>query len=231
MSLSQLHSAKNPMFLRFHTMNFKVIDHKGRPWLLPEQIGEALDLETPRKSLLKIYYRHQDEFGPDETAEIEMDMDVANPDYRPQIGDGSRQKNDTHTRKLKVRIFSLRGAYHLGFFARTDVAKEFRQWVLDQLEMKGEEHSFYRPYRDLIQYELNKHPRWEKVRGGLRIGSTTNQIAESCGCSASTIRRDIREIRKAGIIQVREYQRWIEFRQEFQLELKRIKAKRQGELF
>ncbi|MNQ82204.1 hypothetical protein D3C85_972510 [compost metagenome] len=34
----------------------------------------------------------------------------------------------------EVRIFSLRGAHLLAMFARTEVAKEFRRWVLDVLD-------------------------------------------------------------------------------------------------
>jgi prophage antirepressor-like protein len=36
--------------------------------------------------------------------------------------------------RLKVRIFSLRGAHLNAMFARTSVAKEFRRWVLDVLD-------------------------------------------------------------------------------------------------
>ncbi|GJC32652.1 hypothetical protein KAM398_26550 [Acinetobacter sp. KAM398] len=37
-------------------------------------------------------------------------------------------------RKLSVRIFSLRGCHLIAMFARTDVAKAFRKWVLDVLD-------------------------------------------------------------------------------------------------
>ena len=36
--------------------------------------------------------------------------------------------------RKKVRVFSLRGAHLIAMFARTDVAKEFRRWVLDILD-------------------------------------------------------------------------------------------------
>ncbi|MDH8489597.1 P22AR C-terminal domain-containing protein, partial [Klebsiella pneumoniae] len=38
------------------------------------------------------------------------------------------------TRRMKVRVFSLRGAHLIAMFARTPVAKEFRRWVLDILD-------------------------------------------------------------------------------------------------
>ncbi|AUM33783.1 hypothetical protein LM70_17570 [Salmonella enterica subsp. enterica serovar Give] len=36
--------------------------------------------------------------------------------------------------RKKVRVFSLRGAHLIAMFARTDVAKDFRRWVLDILD-------------------------------------------------------------------------------------------------
>ncbi len=33
-----------------------------------------------------------------------------------------------------VRVFSLRGAHLIAMFARTEIAKEFRKWVLDILD-------------------------------------------------------------------------------------------------
>lgn len=38
------------------------------------------------------------------------------------------------SRRIKMRVFSLRGAHLLAMFARTTVAKEFRRWVLDILD-------------------------------------------------------------------------------------------------
>jgi len=38
------------------------------------------------------------------------------------------------SRRMKVRVFSLRGAHLIAMFARTPVAKEFRRWVLDILD-------------------------------------------------------------------------------------------------
>jgi prophage antirepressor-like protein len=37
-----------------------------------------------------------------------------------------------------TRVFSLLGAHLIAMFARTSVAKEFRQWVLDILENQVE---------------------------------------------------------------------------------------------
>ena len=41
---------------------------------------------------------------------------------------------ETNGGKQQVRIFSLRGCHLLAMFARTKIAKEFRQWVLDVLD-------------------------------------------------------------------------------------------------
>ena len=41
---------------------------------------------------------------------------------------------NSSSRRMKVRVFSLRGAHLIAMFARTPVAKEFRRWVLDILD-------------------------------------------------------------------------------------------------
>lgn len=227
MSLTILERAKNPFFLRFNNTEFKVIDYQGRPWLLPEQIGEALELTNPRMATLKLYYRHQDEFGADETAEIEIDVERGgssgpnlaplgygsrseSDDCRTQIGYGSQSKFKAHTQRQKVRIFSMRGAYHLGFFARTEIAKRFRQWVLDLIEMKGEERSLYADHKTMIEYLFEKRPRWRNVYNRLRAGDPTVKIAERCNCAISTVQRSIREMRKSHVINEREYTQWLE---------------------
>ncbi|MGF2653755.1 BRO-N domain-containing protein [Serratia marcescens] len=40
-------------------------------------------------------------------------------------------------RKIKVRIFSLRGVHLIAMLARTPVAEEFRKWVLDLIEKEN----------------------------------------------------------------------------------------------
>lgn len=66
-------------------------------------------------NIRKLYSRHADEFTAAMTCTI---------------------KRSTAGGEQSVRVFSLRGCHLLGLFARTDVAKEFRRWVLDVLEQE-----------------------------------------------------------------------------------------------
>lgn len=111
--------------LTFQTVEFKVIDHKGNAWLTMRDITAALycgtewggQSDTPlanaEKTLKRLYKRHANEFTADMTALVKV---------------------QTTKGMQKVRVFSLRGAYLLGMFARTVKAEAFRRWVLDVLE-------------------------------------------------------------------------------------------------
>lgn len=98
--------------LTFRNTEFDVVDLHNIPWLRLPQIGVALGYENPYK-LQQVYARNADEFT-DEMTQI-LDLPTA----------GGVQP---------VRIFSPRGCYLLGMLARTELAKAFRQWVLDVLE-------------------------------------------------------------------------------------------------
>lgn len=107
----------NTAILTFQKTDFDVVDIHNVPWLRLPQIGVALGYENPYHVQKKLYERNADEFT-DEMVKI-MELDTA----------GGRQP---------VRIFSPRGCYLIGMLARTELAKAFRQWVLDVLE--GRQH-------------------------------------------------------------------------------------------
>lgn len=98
--------------LTFHDTEFEIVDHNGQPWLRANQIGLALNY-ADGKAVQRIYARHQDEFTDAMTGVVKL---------------------TTPCGEQETRIFSLRGAHLLAMFARTEVAKEFRRWVLDVLE-------------------------------------------------------------------------------------------------
>ena len=98
--------------LSFRDTKFDIIDRNGQPWLRLFQIGSALEYADP-SMLVRVYSRNADEFTDAMTALIEM---------------------ETNGGKQQVRIFSLRGCHLLAMLARTQVAKEFRKWVLDILD-------------------------------------------------------------------------------------------------
>ncbi|HGV3499474.1 P22AR C-terminal domain-containing protein [Klebsiella quasipneumoniae] len=82
-------------------------------WLTSAEIANALQYKSA-KSVTNLFNQNSDEFTSGMTQVIES---VTSGNYRK-----------------KVRVFSLRGAHLIAIFARTDVAKEFRRWVLDILD-------------------------------------------------------------------------------------------------
>lgn len=99
--------------LAFQGVEIKPPRRDHQTWLRLPQIEAALGYAAKGTSLARIFARHADEFT----------------------------KSMTRVLKLKtaggmqpVRIFSLRGAHLLAMFARTDVAKAFRVWVLDLID-------------------------------------------------------------------------------------------------
>lgn len=82
-------------------------------WLSSSDLAKALEYSNNR-AVTMIYNKYSDEFTSGMTQVLEVSTS------------GNYRK--------KVRVFSLRGAHLIAMFARTDVAKEFRRWVLDILD-------------------------------------------------------------------------------------------------
>lgn len=106
------HTTTGTSVLVFQETEFDVTDLRGQPWLRLPQIGAALGYANPYH-LQKTYSSNEDEFDDSMTQIVEL---------------------STAGGVQPVRIFSPRGCYLLGMFARTDKAREFRRWVLDVLE-------------------------------------------------------------------------------------------------
>ncbi|MGV6478758.1 BRO-N domain-containing protein [Pantoea agglomerans] len=101
--------------LDFQGIHLQPITNNAEIWLTASQIGYALQYADD-KAVQRIYSRHADEFTEKMTGVVR----VTTP-YGEQM----------------ARAFSLRGAHLIAMFARTDVAKEFRRWVLDILEREA----------------------------------------------------------------------------------------------
>lgn len=99
--------------LSFNDVNFSPVQHGGQIWLSSGELAQALDYKSV-KSVSNLYNSNKDEFSDSMTQVIES---VTSGNY-----------------KKKSRIFSLRGCHLIAMFARTDVAKAFRKWVLDILD-------------------------------------------------------------------------------------------------
>jgi len=103
--------------LNFHGVNMMPIENVPGIWLTSSDVAKALGYKST-KSISNLFTQYEDEFSPGMTMVIESMTNGIN---------GS-------SRRLKVRVFSLRGAHLIAMFARTPVAKEFRHWVLDILD-------------------------------------------------------------------------------------------------
>jgi prophage antirepressor-like protein len=98
--------------LNFHGVILTPVSDVPGTWLTASQIGYALQYADD-KAVQRIYSRHSDEFTDKMTRVVNL---------------------TTPSGTQATRVFSLRGAHLLAMFARTQVAKEFRRWVLDILD-------------------------------------------------------------------------------------------------
>ncbi|EPR8112105.1 BRO family protein [Klebsiella pneumoniae] len=101
----------------FHGVTLNPVENVTGVWLTSADIAKALGYKSA-KSISNLFAQYEDEFSQGMTMVIESVTNGIN---------GS-------TRRMKVRVFSLRGAHLIAMFARTPVAKEFRRWVLDILD-------------------------------------------------------------------------------------------------
>ncbi|NGE49660.1 hypothetical protein G5614_17430 [Klebsiella pneumoniae] len=101
----------------FHGVTINPVENVTGVWLTSADIAKALGYKST-KSISNLFAQYEDEFSQGMTMVIESVTNGIN---------GS-------TRRMKVRVFSLRGAHLIAMFARTPVAKEFRRWVLDILD-------------------------------------------------------------------------------------------------
>lgn len=105
--------------LTFNNNTLTTINQDNQVWLTSGDLATALGY-ADGKSINRIFSRNEDEFSANMTQVIE--------------GVNLTTSLKTKGLKVKTRIFSLRGCHLLAMFARTDIAKAFRVWVLDILE-------------------------------------------------------------------------------------------------
>lgn len=102
--------------LTFNGNTLTTINQANQIWLTSADVAKALGYKSTR-SLTNLYNANSDEFSANMTEVIE-----------------SVTSSKTKGLKVKTRIFSLRGCHLLAMFARTNIAKAFRVWVLDILD-------------------------------------------------------------------------------------------------
>lgn len=112
----------------FHGVDLVPVAGQHGVWFTSADLAKALEYSNSR-AVTMIFNKYADEFtsGMSQVIESVTSADDA------EVLDLSTSKS-TKNLKKKVRVFSLRGAHLIAMFARTDVAKEFRRWVLDILD-------------------------------------------------------------------------------------------------
>ncbi|MBH3259986.1 hypothetical protein I5R69_00240 [Serratia marcescens] len=115
----------------FHGVNLQPVDNINGIWLTSSDVARALGYKST-KSISNLFAQYEDEFSHGMTMVIESVTNGIN---------GS-------SRRMKVRVFSLRGAHLIAMFARTPVAKEFRRWVLDILDREVEHSPIAKQFTD-----------------------------------------------------------------------------------
>ena len=103
--------------LNFNGVDLPTVDNGDkRIWVTAKQLAEALGYSDDR-AVSRIYNKHNDEFTNSMTEVVES---TTSTNFKGLL--------------VKTRIFSLRGCHLIAMFARTQVAKDFRVWVLNLVE-------------------------------------------------------------------------------------------------
>lgn len=100
--------------LSFNNVQLNIINQNNQIWFTSAELAKALTYKTA-DSVTRLYNRNKDEFSKNMTMTVKLTANGISNSYR--------QKS--------VRIFSLRGAHLVAMLADTDVAKDFRKWLLD----------------------------------------------------------------------------------------------------
>lgn len=103
--------------LTFQNFTFTPVLEKGRVWITSTELAKVLKYKKT-DAISQIYARNADEFTDAMTMTLNMRVNGINNSLRNK----------------SVRVYSLRGCHLIAMFATTEVAKEFRRWVLDILD-------------------------------------------------------------------------------------------------
>lgn len=110
----------------FNNQNLALIEQNNQKWFTSQDLAKALGYARSDQ-VTQIFNRNRSEFSDDMTLTVNLTV--------KGFGSGDSTK--------PVRIFSLRGCHLLAMFARTPVAKAFRRWTLDLIEIYEKETGHY----------------------------------------------------------------------------------------
>lgn len=108
----------NKLSLNFNNHQLSIVNmNDGQTWVTSSELARVLGYSRSDK-VSRIYDRRKDEFSNSMTKCTKVGV--------KGFGNGESEK--------EVRIFNLRGCHLIAMFARTEIAKDFRKWVLDVLD-------------------------------------------------------------------------------------------------
>lgn len=113
--------------LSFNEVNFTPVQQNGQIWLTATELAKALGY-AKSDAVTQVYERNQDEFNSSMTTTLKLRVNDSVETLNLSVS--KKSKNLTKT----IRIFSLRGCHLIAMFSKTDIAKQFRKWVLDILD-------------------------------------------------------------------------------------------------
>ncbi|AUZ06364.1 hypothetical protein ADP71_31860 [Vitreoscilla sp. C1] len=108
--------------LSFNQVSLNPVTHTdSQIWITATELAHALGYKKA-DAVTQIFNRNEDEFSSSMSQTLNLSV--------------SGKINGLQHKS--VRIFSLRGCYAIAFFAKTEVAKQFRKWVLDLIETEAQ---------------------------------------------------------------------------------------------
>lgn len=204
MSFAAIRRQTNPLYLNFHGVSLEIIDHKGKPWVTAKDAGVCLQYADPARHVHKLFGRNKNRFKPDETAEIEIEVPYGDAEMRGQFDHASSTKQAM--RKMRVRIFSLRGLNRLAIYANTPIAWEFHDWILDLIEGKNSGAELRQDHHRLATWFFESRPRWRAIHDLFQSQTYSfEEIARRVGISTASVRRAISLMHKRGLISDRDH--------------------------
>lgn len=108
--------------LSFNGNDLNPVEREGQIWMTSADLAKALGYEMVG-GITKLYNRNKSEFSDSMTQMLDLT-------HVPEMG----RTLNSGAFSAKTRIFSLRGCHMIAMFARTNIAKSFRKWVLDILD-------------------------------------------------------------------------------------------------
>lgn len=166
--------------LTFQGVTLDTIAINGQDWVNGGQIGHALQLADPTRSIGRLFKRNRQQFTPDMTTAIEL---------------------PTATGLRLTRVYSPRGVALLCLLSRSPVADRFRAFVLDRLEGQGAAQEDMRGMLEEAQAALlAARPDWARIKRYLDLGLKGWEIRRILKCDQSTLRRKRRAMEAVGLI-------------------------------